>query len=101
MVLPLTSHPCGPLTGLASVPGDKSLSHRALIFGALAVGETIVSGLLEGEDVLRTAEAMRAMGAQIEPRGDGLWHIHGVGTGGLHEPSKVLDMGNSEHPPGF
>lgn len=83
------------LKGSAIVPGDKSISHRALMFGALAIGETIISGLLEGEDVLCTASAMRAMGAHIVHGGDGLWRVHGVGVGGLHEPSCVLDMGNS------
>jgi 3-phosphoshikimate 1-carboxyvinyltransferase len=77
------------------VPGDKSISHRALMLGALAVGETRVRGLLEGEDVLATAAAMRAMGAQIERRPDGEWRIHGVGVGGLMQPRQALDMGNS------
>lgn len=88
------------LSGTAAIPGDKSISHRALIFGALSVGETRVSGLLEGEDVLRTATAMRAMGAEVErlgdsPRGGGDWRIWGVGVGGLSEPEDVLDMGNA------
>ena len=77
------------------VPGDKSISHRALMLGALAVGETRVRGLLEGEDVLATAAAMRAMGADIERRADGEWRIHGVGVGGLMQPRGALDMGNS------
>jgi 3-phosphoshikimate 1-carboxyvinyltransferase len=77
------------------VPGDKSISHRALIFGALAVGETRVTGLLEGEDVLRTAEAMRAMGASVERRGPGEWRVHGVGVGGLAPPAAPLDFGNA------
>ncbi|WP_338466567.1 3-phosphoshikimate 1-carboxyvinyltransferase [Novosphingobium sp. ZN18A2] len=85
----------GPLTGRIRVPGDKSISHRSLMLGALAVGETRVAGLLEGEDVLATAAAMRAMGAQIERRGDGEWRIHGVGVGGLMQPAGALDMGNS------
>ena len=85
----------GPLTGDVTVPGDKSISHRSLMLGALAVGETRVSGLLEGEDVLATAAAMRAMGAQIERRADGEWRIHGVGVGGLLQPATALDMGNS------
>lgn len=91
----LTSRKIAALRGAARVPGDKSISHRALMFGALAIGETIISGLLEGEDVLCTAAAMRAMGAQIVHGNDGLWRVHGVGVGGLHEPSCVLDMGNS------
>ncbi|MEK9753077.1 MAG: 3-phosphoshikimate 1-carboxyvinyltransferase [Rhodospirillaceae bacterium] len=85
----------GPLTGNASIPGDKSVSHRALMFGALAVGETRVSGLLEGEDVLATAAAMRALGAGIECGEDGLWRVQGCGLGALAEPADVLDMGNS------
>lgn len=84
----------GPLTGRIRVPGDKSISHRSIMFGALAVGETRVSGLLEGEDVMATAAAMRAMGAQIEKIGDE-WRIHGVGVGGLLQPEAALDMGNS------
>jgi len=91
--------PRGPLTGRIRVPGDKSISHRSLMFGALAVGETRVTGLLEGEDVLATAAALRAMGATIERRegGDGTveWSIHGVGVGGLLQPAGALDMGNS------
>jgi 3-phosphoshikimate 1-carboxyvinyltransferase len=77
------------------VPGDKSISHRALMLSALAVGESRVTGLLEGEDVLSTAAAMRAMGAQIERRDNGEWRIHGVGVGGLLQPQAALDMGNS------
>lgn len=83
------------LAGTLAVPGDKSISHRALIFGALSVGETRVSGLLEGEDVLRTAAAMRAMGAEVERLGEGSWRVWGVGVGGLSEPEDVLDMGNA------
>lgn len=89
------SRACGPLTGAARVPGDKSVSHRALMFGALAQGETIISGLLEGEDVLNTAEALRHMGAKIINGSDGLWRVYGVGVGNLAEPSCILDMGNS------
>ncbi len=87
------------LSGRAAVPGDKSISHRALIFGALAVGETRVTGLLEGEDVLRTAAAMRAMGAEAERLADGanggIWRVRGLGVGGFAEPADVLDMGNA------
>jgi 3-phosphoshikimate 1-carboxyvinyltransferase len=85
----------GPLKGRVRVPGDKSISHRALIFGALTVGETAVSGLLEGEDVLNTGKAMRALGASVERTGEGEWRVRGVGVGGFREPSSVLDFGNS------
>jgi 3-phosphoshikimate 1-carboxyvinyltransferase len=94
----LTSRQAAALSGAWRVPGDKSISHRALMLGALAVGETHVSGLLEGEDVLRTAAAMRALGAKIEAEGSGparRWKVRGVGVGGLSEPGDVLDMGNS------
>lgn len=87
--------PQGPLRGTIRVPGDKSISHRSLMFGALAVGETKVSGLLEGHDVLATADALRAMGAAIERTGEGEWSIHGVGVGGLLQPDQAIDMGNS------
>ena len=85
----------GPLKGRIRVPGDKSISHRSIMLGALAVGQTRVTGLLEGEDVLSTAAAMRAMGATIERDADGMWHVHGVGVGGLLQPQQALDMGNS------
>ncbi|WP_253716949.1 3-phosphoshikimate 1-carboxyvinyltransferase [Sphingomonas sp. AP4-R1] len=85
----------GPLRGRVRVPGDKSISHRSLMLSALAVGESRVEGLLEGEDVLATAAAMRAMGAAIERGGDGIWRISGVGVGGLLQPQAALDMGNS------
>lgn len=84
-----------PLTGRIAIPGDKSISHRALMLSALAVGESRVTGLLEGHDVLATAAAMRAMGASIERMDDGEWRIHGVGVGGLLQPQGALDMGNS------
>ena len=87
--------PAAPLAGTLRVPGDKSISHRALMFGALAVGETRISGLLEGEDVLRTAAAMRALGAEVAQDGPGAWRVAGRGVGGLVEPADVLDMGNS------
>ncbi len=83
------------LTGRIRVPGDKSISHRALMFSALAVGESTVTGLLEGEDVIATAEAMRQMGARITRDEDGTWRINGVGLGSLVEPGRALDMGNS------
>ncbi len=85
----------GPLAGTVRVPGDKSISHRALMLSALAVGESVIEGLLEGEDVLATAAAMRAMGAQIDSGDDGVWRVHGVGVGGLLQPESALDMGNS------
>ncbi len=99
--------PSGPLKGRIRVPGDKSISHRSLMFGALAVGETRVTGLLEGEDVMATAAALRAMGATIikesavasgsggEREAEGAWRIHGVGVGGLLQPEAPLEMGNS------
>ncbi len=91
----LTARRNGPLRGRARVPGDKSISHRALILGALAVGETRISGLLEGEDVLNTAKAVRALGARVESRGNGEWRVHGVGIAGFAEPAAALDFGNS------
>ncbi len=87
--------PAGGLSGEVAVPGDKSISHRSLMFSALAVGESRVEGLLEGEDVLATAAALRAMGARIERSSDGGWHIEGVGVGGLLQPQQALEMGNS------
>ncbi|WP_458097732.1 3-phosphoshikimate 1-carboxyvinyltransferase [Roseomonas sp. WA12] len=89
------SAPPQGLRGRLAVPGDKSVSHRALMFGALAVGTTEITGLLEGEDVLRTAAAMRALGAEVERVGAGHWRVAGRGVGGLVEPADVLDMGNS------
>ena len=91
----MTARPGTALSGSVRLPGDKSISHRALMFGALAVGETVIDGLLEGEDVLRTAAAMRALGAQIERDPAGRWHVWGRGIGALEEPEDVLDMGNS------
>ncbi len=92
---PLEARAGGPLTGKARVPGDKSISHRALILGALAVGETRISGLLEGEDVLNTAKSMRALGARVERVGDFTWSVHGVGVAGFAPPQVPLDFGNS------
>jgi len=92
---PLVSCPAGPLKGAVQVPGDKSISHRALILGALSIGETTVQGLLEGDDVLATAGALRALGAGVERDRDGTWRIRGLGVGGLHEPATVLDLGNA------
>lgn len=92
---PMTARRAGPLTGRAEVPGDKSISHRALILGALAIGETKITGLLEGQDVLDTAKAMRAFGAEVIHHGPGSWSVHGVGVGGFAEPAEVIDCGNS------
>jgi 3-phosphoshikimate 1-carboxyvinyltransferase len=94
-IQPMTAHPCGPLSGVAEVPGDKSISHRALILGALSIGETRITGLLEGQDVLDTARAMRAFGAEVVQHGAGAWSVHGVGVGGFSEPTGVIDCGNS------
>ncbi|MCD2317144.1 3-phosphoshikimate 1-carboxyvinyltransferase [Sphingomonas sp. IC-11] len=91
----VTVHPASRLQGRIRVPGDKSISHRALMLSALAVGESRIEGLLEGEDVLATAAAMRAMGATIIRSDDGIWRVHGVGVGGLLQPETALDMGNS------
>ncbi|MCP4822435.1 MAG: 3-phosphoshikimate 1-carboxyvinyltransferase, partial [Shimia sp.] len=93
--IPMRSRPCGPLKGEANVPGDKSISHRSLILGAMAVGETKISGLLEGEDVLDTGKAMAAFGAEVINHGGGNWSVHGVGVGGFSEPDNVIDCGNS------
>src|SRR6267378_8574843 len=92
---PMTARPGRPLAGRVRVPGDKSISHRALILGALAVGRTEISGLLEGEDVLATAAALNVLGAHATRIGDGRWTVDGVGIGGLAEPDDVLDLGNS------
>ena len=93
--IPMTSRKSGPLKGVANVPGDKSISHRSLILGAMAVGETRITGLLEGQDVLDTASAMRAFGATVTDHGGGEWSVHGVGVGGFAEPDQVIDCGNS------
>jgi 3-phosphoshikimate 1-carboxyvinyltransferase len=92
---PLTARRGAPLQGRVRVPGDKSISHRALILGALTVGESTVGGLLEGEDVLHTAAAMRALGARLARTPEGIWRIHGVGVGGFAQPEGTLDFGNS------
>jgi 3-phosphoshikimate 1-carboxyvinyltransferase len=92
---PLTAQPSQALKGKVRVPGDKSISHRALIFGALTVGKTQISGLLEGEDVIKTANAMRALGAKVDRIGPGAWHVHGRGVAGFREPEGALDFGNS------
>jgi len=93
--IPMQSARSGPLQGVAEVPGDKSISHRALILGALSVGETRITGLLEGQDVLDTASAMRAFGATVTRHGPGAWSVLGVGVGGFAEPAQVIDCGNS------
>jgi len=93
--IPMTSCNSGPLLGTATVPGDKSISHRSLILGALCVGETAITGLLEGQDVLDTAKAMAAFGADVRRLGDGDWRINGVGVGGFGEPQDVIDCGNA------
>ena len=93
--VPMTSRKSGPLKGIANVPGDKSISHRSLILGAMAVGETRIEGLLEGQDVLDTAKAMRSFGATVTDHGGGNWSVNGVGVGGLCEPETVIDCGNS------
>ena len=92
---PMSARRSGALSGTALIPGDKSISHRALILGALAVGRTHVTGLLEGQDVLDTAKAMQAFGATVERLGPGEWIVDGVGVGGFAEPAGVIDCGNS------
>ncbi|WNO53067.1 3-phosphoshikimate 1-carboxyvinyltransferase [Stakelama saccharophila] len=92
---PFSLSTTGPLTGTITVPGDKSISHRSLMFAGLAVGQSRIHGLLEGEDVLASAAAMRAMGADIVRGDDGAWQVSGVGVGGLLQPATALDMGNS------
>lgn len=93
--IPMTSRANGALSGEANVPGDKSISHRSLILGAMAVGETRITGLLEGQDVLDTGRAMQAFGATVTNHGGGNWSVHGVGVGGFAEPDHVIDCGNS------
>jgi len=92
---PLSARKSTALTGQVRVPGDKSISHRALILAAMTVGETRIGGLLEGEDVINTAKAMRALGAKVERVGEGEWSVFGVGVGGLAQPAGPLDFGNS------
>src|ERR1700755_2316130 len=91
----VASRPTASLNGRIAIPGDKSISHRALMFGALAIGETRIAGLLTGEDVLRTAAAMRALRGEVRHAGEGVGRVAGRGTGGLTDPADVLDMGNS------
>ncbi len=92
---PLTAYRAPPLSGRFSLPGDKSISHRALMFSAMAVGESTISGLLESEDVLATAAAMRTFGANVERDDNGVWRISGLGPGGLLEPEGPIDFGNA------
>lgn len=92
---PCRAEKSGPLKGTVTIPGDKSISHRALMLGACAVGETRITGLLESDDVINTARAMQALGATVTRQDDGVWKVNGVGIGGLCEPDTVLDMGNS------
>ena len=94
-VTPLAARRSPGLKGRVRVPGDKSISHRALILGALTVGETRIEGLLEGEDVINTSKAMRALGAHVERVGEGAWRVHGVGVAGFAQPAQPLDFGNS------
>ncbi|MEO5345678.1 MAG: 3-phosphoshikimate 1-carboxyvinyltransferase [Magnetococcus sp. YQC-9] len=91
----LISHPTDALRGTIELPGDKSISHRAVILGSLADGESVIHHLLEGEDVLKTVGAFRAMGVEAQRDASGTWRIRGVGLDGLSEPEDVLDMGNS------
>jgi 3-phosphoshikimate 1-carboxyvinyltransferase len=94
-VTPLSARRSPALEGRVRVPGDKSISHRALILGALTVGETVITGLLEGEDVINTSKVMRALGATVERTGPGAWRLHGVGVAGFAAPAAPLDFGNS------
>jgi 3-phosphoshikimate 1-carboxyvinyltransferase len=94
-VIPMSSQKCVALTGRADVPGDKSISHRSLILGALSVGETRIQGLLEGDDVISTGKAMQAFGAEVINNGGGKWSVHGFGVGGFAEPDSIIDCGNS------
>ncbi len=91
----LISASVNALKGQTSIPGDKSISHRALMIGGVAIGPTTIRGLLMGDDVLRTARALEEMGVKIDRFSDGLWRVYGVGVGGLKEPARVLDLGNS------
>jgi 3-phosphoshikimate 1-carboxyvinyltransferase len=93
--LPSTARRSTGLRGTAAIPGDKSISHRALILGTLAAGETVIEGLLESEDIMATAAAMRALGAKVKRHDDGRWTVHGPGAGALAQPDRPLDFGNS------
>jgi 3-phosphoshikimate 1-carboxyvinyltransferase len=93
--LPSTARRSTGLRGTAAIPGDKSISHRALILGTLAAGETVIEGLLESEDIMATAAAMRALGAKVKRHDDGRWTVYGPGAGALAQPDRPLDFGNS------
>jgi len=95
MALPLQARRSDGLSGSVRVPGDKSISHRAVMLGALAVGETVIEGLLESADVIRTVQAMAALGARVERHQDGSWHVTGCGVGGFAQPEGAIDFGNS------
>ncbi len=92
---PASAEAGAPLRGTLKVPGDKSISHRSMIFGLLSIGETVIEGLLEGDDVLRTARACEQLGAGISHDGPGNWRVRGVGIGGLRQPADLLDFGNA------
>src|SRR5918994_2244143 len=94
-MMQLRSHPAAGLRGATGIPGDKSVSHRALLLGAMAVGGTRITGLLEGADVLATATALGALGVDLKRQRDGVWQVRGVGIGGLAEADRVLDLGNA------
>src|SRR5215475_11209355 len=91
---PLCTKRSRALSGCVRVPGDKSISHRALMLGALATGRTHITGLLEAEDVLNTAKALKALGSKVRKLG-GSWEVLGRGVGGLVEPARAIDYGNS------
>jgi 3-phosphoshikimate 1-carboxyvinyltransferase len=93
--MPLTGRHGGALRGRLRVPGDKSISHRSLIIAAMTIGESTIAGLLEGEDVIHTAKAVRTLGARLDRTSDGLWRVHGVGVGGFVQPAEPLYFGNS------
>ncbi|HXY90053.1 MAG TPA: 3-phosphoshikimate 1-carboxyvinyltransferase, partial [Xanthobacteraceae bacterium] len=95
MTAPLVAHRSAAIKGRARVPGDKSISHRALLIGLLAVGESEIEGLLEGEDVLATARACAQFGAAVARKAPGSWRVFGAGIGSLIEPRGVVDFGNS------
>ena len=90
----ITVHKSKKLSGFIAIPGDKSISHRAIIFGSLCVGKTSITGLLESEDVQRTIEAVKQLGAKVDKK-DGKWEVHGFGVGGFTSPENVIDCGNS------